>query len=118
MDIAVQIADGQADELRRIDTAVRAKLQAHDVQVDRVVAELEQGALGVSEVLQFLGENVLLPVVVQALYDHVSKRLRQPGGDDLKVVLTRTDLPDGARQAHLTLEGEARDVAAVLKELE
>ncbi|MFD4636289.1 hypothetical protein ACFWN2_03175 [Lentzea sp. NPDC058436] len=118
MDIAVRVMDGQADELRRIDTSLRTRLEAHDIQIDRVAEAPRPGDLGVLEVLQFLGENVLIPVVVQALYDHVSKRLRQPGGSDLKVVVTRTDLPGDARRTHLTVEGEARDVAAVLKELE
>ncbi|GAB2996451.1 hypothetical protein LWP59_18465 [Amycolatopsis acidiphila] len=117
MDIVVTIEDGQPDELRRIETAVRDELQEQGVQVDRAVTEVEQGALGALEVLQFVGENVMLPVLVQALYDYVVKRLREPDGDALKIHAARTDLPDGTRRCELTVEGEAKEVAAALEEL-
>ncbi|MFB6961157.1 hypothetical protein ACFCYB_30165 [Streptomyces sp. NPDC056309] len=117
MDVVVKIEGVQADELRRIETAVREELEEQGVQVDRSVTEVEQGALGAMEVLQFFGENVMLPVLVQALYDHIVQRLREPDGAALKVHAIRTDLPDGTRRSELSLEGEAKEVATVLKEL-
>lgn len=117
MDIVVTIEGGQPDELRRTETAVREELEEQGVQVDRSVAEVEQGALGAMEVLQFFGENVMLPVLVQALYEHFTQRLRDPDGAALKVHAVRVDLPDGTRRSEITLEGEAKDVATVLKDL-
>ncbi|WP_330231649.1 hypothetical protein OHA40_03615 [Nocardia sp. NBC_00508] len=117
MDVVVKIEGGRADELRRIETAVREELEEQGFQVDRSVTEIEQGALGAVEVLQFFGENVMLPVLVQALYDYVVYRLREPDGDTVEVHAIRTDLPDGTRRSELTLVGEAKGVAAVLEEL-
>ncbi|WUD70266.1 hypothetical protein OG937_46025 [Streptomyces sp. NBC_00510] len=117
MDVVVKIEGGRADELRRIETAVREELEEQGVQVDRSVTEVEKGALGAMEVLQFFGENAMLPVLVQMLYDHVVQRLREPDGAALKVHVIRTDFPDGTRRSELTLEGEAKEIATVLKEL-
>ncbi|QUQ68317.1 hypothetical protein [Kutzneria sp. CA-103260] len=118
MDVIVTIESGRDNELRRIETAVRSELQGQGIQIDRAVTEIKQGGLGVLEVLQFVGENVMLPVLLQALYDYVVKRLREPDGDTLKIQAVRTDLPDGTRSCELTVEGDAKEVAEVLKELQ
>jgi hypothetical protein len=117
MDIVLTIDGGRFDELRRIETAIRDELQERDLRVGRAAAEVEPGALGALEVLQFVGENVFLPMLVQTVYDYVVKRLREPDGETVKVLLTRTDLPGGARRCELAIEGNAKEVAAALEEL-
>ncbi|MEV0601780.1 hypothetical protein AB0I82_21100 [Streptomyces sp. NPDC050315] len=118
MDIVVNIEGGRADELGSLERAVKNKLKAQGVRTVRTVSEVEQGALGAVEVLQFMGENVLLPVFLQALYEYASQRLGQPKRADLKVSAVRTDLPDGTRRTEIVFEGKAKDVAAALKELQ
>ncbi|WP_186356573.1 hypothetical protein [Streptomonospora sp. PA3] len=117
MDVVLEIEGGRTDELHIAELAVREKLEEQGVQVDLTAREVEQGALGGLEVLQFFGENLLLPVLVQMIYEYVTQRLEEPDGSDLKAYLVRTELPDGARRTEITLEGEAKDVSAILKEL-
>ncbi|MFD7838666.1 hypothetical protein [Streptomyces sp. NPDC059761] len=118
MDVVLKIEGGRADELGSLEKAVKTELRAQGVRTVRTVSEVEQGALGAVEVLQFVGENVMLPVLLQSLYDYVTQRLREPKRTNLKFQAVRTDLPDGTRRTELTLEGEAKDVAAALKELQ
>ncbi|GAA0479503.1 MULTISPECIES: hypothetical protein [Streptomyces] len=118
MDVVVTIEGGRADELGSLERAVKNKLKPQGVRTVRTVSEVQQGALGAVEVLQFLGENVALPIVLQALYDYTAQRLWQPKRADLKIHAVRTDLPDGTRRTELILEGKAKDVTAALKELQ
>lgn len=118
MDIVVTIEGGRADELGSLERAVKNKLRAQGVRTVRTVSEPERGALGAVEVLQFLGENVALPVFLQVLYEYASQRLGQPKRADLKVHAVRTDLPDGTRRTEIVFEGKAKDIAAALKELQ
>lgn|SRR4051812_30971661 len=118
MDVVVEIEGGRADELGSLEKALKAELRTQGIRTVRTVGEVQQGALGAVEVLQFVGENVLLPVLLQSLYDYVTQRLREPRRVNLRFHAVRTDLPDGTRRTELTLEGEAKDIAAALKELQ
>ncbi|MEU4117817.1 hypothetical protein AB0F71_25395 [Kitasatospora sp. NPDC028055] len=118
MDVVVKIEGGRPDELGSLENALKTELRTLGIRTVRTVGEVDQGALGAVEVLQFVGENVMLPVLLQSLYDYVTQRLREPRRMNLKFQAVRTDLPDGTRRTELTMEGEAKDVAAVLKELQ
>ncbi|WBB69080.1 hypothetical protein [Micromonospora sp. WMMD812] len=118
MEVVVKIEGGRADELGSLERAVKTDLRAQGVRTVRTVGQVEQGALGAREVLQFVGESVMLPVLLQSLYDYVTQRLREPRRANLKFHAVRADLPDGTRRTELTLEGEAKDVATALKELQ
>lgn len=118
MRILLSIEGGLADELGTLERAVKDDLRRQGVRTVRTTGEVEQGALGAVEVLQFLGENVALPVVLAALHQYVTDRLRGPRRGGLKFEVVRTDLPDGTRRTELTMEGEPKDVAAALKELQ
>jgi hypothetical protein len=110
MDIVVELEGGQEDELQGLETALREDPGLHRARVSRSAREVEPGALGAEVVLQFLGENVLLPVMLSAIYDHLTARRRTRSGANLKATVIRTDLPDGTRRVELTLEGPASEV--------
>ncbi|MFC7220070.1 hypothetical protein ACFQLX_18145 [Streptomyces polyrhachis] len=118
MRIALSVEGGRDDELEALELAVAEELREEGVRTARSTGEVEPGALGAEEILLFVGTNVLLPVTLTALYDYVKARLRGPQHAGLRFHLVRTDLPDGTRRIELTAEGEAQDVAAVLKELQ
>jgi hypothetical protein len=88
------------------------------VRTVRSAGEVAQGALGAVEVLQFLGEDVALPVLLAALQQYVTERLRGPRRGGLRFEAVRTDLPDGTRRTELTMEGQPKDIATALKELQ
>ncbi|MBM7052573.1 effector-associated constant component EACC1 [Streptomyces durocortorensis] len=119
MDILVEIEGGQGDELRVLERALREDPDLYRARVSRSAGEVEPGALGAEAVIQFIGENVLLPALLTAIYDHLTARRRTRSGMDLKATVARTDLPDGTRRVELTLEGPASEVVeAARKELE
>ncbi|WEH43113.1 hypothetical protein OG233_28345 [Streptomyces sp. NBC_01218] len=117
MRILLSIEGGLADELGTLERTLKQDLRRQGVRSVRTTTEVEQGALGAVEVLQFLGEDVALPTLLAALQQYVTERLRGPRRGGLKIEVARTDLPDGTRRSELTVEGQAKDVAAVLKEL-
>lgn len=117
MDVTLEIHGGRGDELQIFEAELREDLEEQGIQVDFTVADPEPGALGAMEIITFLTDELMLPVLVQMISDYVSQRIHQPDGADLKARITRTDLPDGTKHTELTVEGSAKDVATVLKEL-
>ncbi|MFD7111778.1 hypothetical protein ACFWAF_16465 [Streptomyces microflavus] len=118
MRILLSIEGGLADELGTLERAVKDGLRHRGVRTSRTTGEVEQGALGAVEVVQFLGENVALPVVLAALQQYVTERLRGPRRNGLTFQVVRTDLPDGTRRTELTVEGQPKDIATALTELQ
>ncbi len=118
MQVLIDVSGGQDDELERL----LESLQADDMVGAKVGLQrqpVRDGSLGAEQVLIFLGQNVALPLLVQALYDYLTSRRRTAAASRLRIVLSRTDLPGGARHTEVTAEGPANEVIqAVRKELE
>jgi hypothetical protein len=118
MEIAIEISDGQDNELEQVRDALRGQ----DITKARIVlgrGSIKDGALGAEQVLLFIGQDVALPLVVHALYDYLTRRRRTLSASRLRIALARTDLPGGVHRAELTIEGPADEVVeAVCKELE
>jgi hypothetical protein len=118
MEIVIEVSGGQDDELARIQDDLHERGGIAGGRVVRSPATIREGTLGVEQILIFAGQNVALPLLVQALYDYLKSRRRTRSAANLKMTLARTDLPDGARRVELTLEGAAEDVIeAACKEL-
>jgi hypothetical protein len=96
---------GGDDAVTELDASLRSNPALADVRVRRGRAEIRPGQLGAGEVLTFLATDVALPVVLTAIYDFFKARRRSRPAEQARVVLTRTDLPDGTRQTELRLEG-------------
>lgn len=118
MEVAIEVSGGPDNELEQ----VRDALMGEDLQGAQVVLRrqaIAEGALGAEEILIFLGQNVALPLAVQALYDYLTRRRRAVNASRLRITLARTDLPDGSRRVEVTIDGPADEVVkAVCKELE
>ena len=109
MEVAIEVSGGQDDELEQ----VRDDLLGQDVTRAKIVlgrGTVEDGELGAEQVLMFIGQNVALPLVVQALYDYLTRRRRTTSASRLRITLTRTDLPGDVRRTELTLEGPAHEL--------
>ncbi|MEU1755527.1 hypothetical protein ABZ436_23100 [Micromonospora matsumotoense] len=90
--------------------------ELRDARVRLLHASPEPGTLGVAEVLEFVGQDVLLPVVIQAVYDWFQTRRSARQGGDTTVTVTLTDGPDGTREVKIEASGSAEDVIAVLRQ--
>ncbi|MEV4846902.1 hypothetical protein AB0K20_27245 [Micromonospora matsumotoense] len=93
-----------------------AEPELRDARVRLLHAAPEPGTLGAAEVLEFIGQDVLLPVVIQAAYDWFQARRRARSGGDTTVTVTLTDSPDGTREVKIEASGTAEDVIAVLRQ--
>ncbi|MEU1607664.1 effector-associated constant component EACC1 [Micromonospora matsumotoense] len=93
-----------------------AEPELRDARVRLLHAAPEPGTLGAAEVLEFIGQDVLLPVVIQAVYDWFQARRRARPGGDTTVTVTLTDSPDGTREVKIEASGTAEDVIAVLRQ--
>jgi len=117
MEIAIEVSGGQDNELER----VRDALQGQDIakaRISLVRGSIKDGALGVEQVLLFIGQDVAVPLMVHALYDYLTRRRRTPSASRLRIALARTDLPGGVHRTELAIEGPADEVVeAVCKEL-
>ncbi|MFE1951122.1 hypothetical protein ACFW9D_11705 [Streptomyces sp. NPDC059524] len=118
MEVVVSIKGGQGDELGLLERTLKQQLAPQGIRVVRTVSPAPQGALGATDVLQFLGENVALPVLVQEVSAYVKQRFWPARGRQVECELIRTDLPDGTRRTQLIVKGEPKDAAATLKELQ
>jgi hypothetical protein len=118
MDIVLAIDGGAENELRLIRERLRDmpgldSLDLHEVRVD------DPDKLGAEAMLQFIGEAVLLPLILQSLYDYLRSRRHTRTGENLSLTIVRKDLPNGTRTVKLTLDGPADKVLeAARRELE
>lgn len=119
MKIELQLDGGQEDELRQLESVLREEPDLKGARIVRSAGAVPKGALGVETVLLFVGTNVLLPLVLQAVYDHLVRRRRTRSGQTLRATVVRTDLPDGTRRVELAFEGPSDVVVeAARRELE
>src|SRR4051794_8571902 len=72
--------------------------ELRSAQIHVVQTLPEPGTLGVAEILEFVGSDVLLPVVISAVYDWFKERRDRKRNTTLTVTVMRTDLPDGGRE--------------------
>ncbi|WP_329096908.1 hypothetical protein OG979_17145 [Actinomadura citrea] len=116
MDIVIELEGGWEDELQQLADALRDESDLGSTRISRPAPEIAPGQLGAETVLQVIGESVLLPILVQALYDHVIRRRRTRSGADLRITITRTDLPDGTRRLEISCDGTASEVMEAARE--
>ncbi|MFD0579670.1 hypothetical protein [Dactylosporangium darangshiense] len=103
------------DVVAQLDVALRGNPALAGVEVRRGRAGVGAGELGAGEVVTFLATDVTLPLVLNAIYDFFKARRRSRPAERARVVLTRTDLPDGTRRTEMTLDGPAEAVVAAVR---
>lgn len=104
--------DAPADELFEELTSTP---DLRGAEVRRLHEEPEAGTLGLLEVVEFVGQDVMLPMLVNAVYDYLKSRMLGTGAGRLEVTMTRTDLPGGERQVQVTAEGSEDAVAKIVE---
>lgn len=97
--------EGDGDLIGRLHDSLRDRPDLTRVEVSRGRAEVRPGELGAAQVLAFVASNVMLPLVLAAVYDFFRDRRRARPAERPRVVLIRTDLPGGARRVELDIEG-------------
>ena len=101
----VMDVDGDGDVVSRLEFWLlhrRQDLAGTDIRRGR--AGVRPGDLGGAEVLEFLANEVSLPLLLAAVYDFFRDRRRSRPAEKTRVTLTRTDLPDGTRTVTLSLD--------------
>jgi hypothetical protein len=117
MDIAVEVSGGQDDELLQLRDALRERDVLAEANILYTPGRIEPGALGAEAFVQFIGDGVVLPLLVHTLYDYLKNRRRTLSGRNLRINLVRIDMPGGVRRVELTAEGPASEVVEVVEEL-
>jgi hypothetical protein len=103
----VMDVDGSGGVVTQLHADLRRRPGLAQVDVRRGRAEVGEGELGAGEVLTFLATEVSLPLVLNAVYDFFRDRRRSQRAEQVRVRLTRTDLPDGTRTVDFELHGPA-----------
>lgn len=114
--VVVDVDGGAGDVVSQLDGSLRSDPRLAGVDIQRGRAEVRQGDLGGHDVLTFLATDVMLPLVLSAIYDFFKARLRSRPGERVRVRLRRTDLPDGTRQTELALDGPGDVVLAAVRQ--
>jgi hypothetical protein len=109
--------DGDDDLAGSLESWLRDSPELTDVQISQGRGEVRPGELGAVEVLTFVATNVALPLILTAVYDFFARRRRSRPAERARVVVTRTDLPGGARQVQLEFEGPAGEIEGVVRDL-
>jgi hypothetical protein len=109
--------DGDADLVAGLESWLRDRSGLAEVELSRGRTEVGRGELGAAEVLAFIASDVLLPLVLDAVYDFFRDRRRSRPAEQPRVVMTRTDLPGGIRRVVLDVEGPAETVVEVAREV-
>ncbi|GIH08853.1 hypothetical protein Rhe02_69200 [Rhizocola hellebori] len=104
MRVEVELVDDADEGLAELLAFLQADSRLDDATVQRGQPAVRPGSLGAPEVLEFIATDALLPLAVQALYDFLRGRVRG-GSDKARLVLTRTDLPDGTRRVEVEFTG-------------
>lgn len=104
---------GADDVVAQLDSWLRDTPALAGVEVCRGRGEVGPGELGAAEVLTFVASDVVLPLVLAAVYDFFRNRRRSQPAERPRVLLTRTDLPSGARRVELEVEGPPEVVVNV-----
>ena len=109
--------DGDDDVVGSLEAWLRDGPGLTDVRISRGRGEVTSGELGTVEVLTFMATDVALPLILNSVYDFFQGRRRTRPAERARVVVTRTDLPGGARQVRWEIEGSAGEVEDVIREL-
>ncbi|WP_152037836.1 hypothetical protein [Micromonospora sp. B006] len=113
MRVEVAWLDDTEGELAELETYLRQDPRLDDVRLQRGRPTVPAGALGVVEVLEFVASNVSLGLVVNALWDFARGRLRR---QETRLLLTRTDLADRARQVEIDFTGSAEAAERIARD--
>ncbi|MFG2106506.1 effector-associated constant component EACC1 [Micromonospora chersina] len=101
---------GDDDAVARLHSWLWDRPGLAAVEISRGRGEVGPGDLGAAEVLMFMASDVMLPLILNALYDFFRDRRRSRPSERPRLVITRTDLPDGVRRVELEFEGPAETV--------
>lgn len=115
MRLAFAVADPADESFEELRDELARDPRLRGAQVKARAARPEDGTLGVAEVLEFLGSDVLLPVAIQVVYDWYKERRKRVRAPELTVVVTMVDHPDGAREVKIEAGGSADDVIKALR---
>ncbi|WP_144420178.1 effector-associated constant component EACC1 [Micromonospora haikouensis] len=118
MRLLIDVRGGESDENRRVVSVLAADPRTRQARVRTIFPPPRPETLGAAEVIEFVGQNVLLPLTVQALYDYLKSRWGGRAGQQISVTITRTDLPDGARHETVSISGDVDAVVAALRSAE
>jgi len=114
MQLVIDVNGGSATDLLD-EITLDPRLGDAEVTVHHPVPR-QGGLSAVQPVLEFIGTDVLLPVVIQIVYDWVCDHFTSSEEDDpLSVVVTRTDFPDGKVVRKVEISGSADDVIRALR---
>lgn len=116
MRVRVEVSGGADDELGQLEQWLHSDRDLDVLEVQRGRAEIGSGELGAAEVLLFVASDVMLPMAVEALYDFVRSRRRVRPADNVRLRLTRVDLPDGGRVVELEVDGSAEAAVAMVRD--
>lgn len=116
MRLIFSVSDSDESPVHDLRDDLVADPELRDARVRLIHRAPEPGTLGAAEVLEFIGQDVLLPVVIQAVYDWFQARRGARRGGDTTVTVTLTDSPDGTREVKIEASGTAEDVIAVLQQ--
>ncbi|GAB3835739.1 hypothetical protein ACFPIJ_33630 [Dactylosporangium cerinum] len=114
MRIEAELVDDVDGGLVELLGALQADPGLEAAEPRRGQTAVRSDELGTAEVVELIATDVLLPMVVQALYDFLSSRVRR-GSETAKIVVTRTDLPDGERRVEITLDGSSEAAVEVVR---
>ena len=113
MRVEVAWPDDADGELADLQAFLRQDPRLDDVRLERGRPAVPPGTLGVAEVLEIVATNVGLGLVANALWDYMRTRLRRPG---TRLMLTRTDLPDGTRHTEVDFSGSAEAAEQIVRD--
>lgn len=115
MRVLVAVEGGGVAVIGQLVDSLRRRPELAQIEIARGRVEVRSGQLGATEVLTFVTSNVILPLVLAAIYDFFRDRRRSRPAERPRVVLTRTDLPDGYRRVELNIEGPQKAVVELAR---
>jgi hypothetical protein len=116
-DVRVEVAwvDDTEGGLAELEEYLRDDPRLDGVLLQRGRPVVPPESLGAAEVLEAIGTNVGLGLVANALYDFLKQRVAR--GPAARLRVTRTDLPDGARQVDLDADGSEEHLRRLFRDL-